>query len=219
HDHRTHWMGAADPPAVQREPGKRHTIIADWTIQMRYADQDIVASGDLYWIPGSSPLPWYVLSLVIIGGVASLALRPDWKKLMAGVFVGLVVADFATTGGFVLASADAGPGTLIGGAVPSLLAAGFALFGASWLLKGKQDGLFIGLAPALFVAVFGGVTELAVFSSSQVPFAFGALAARFFVALSLGLGIGVAAAAGLLFARGGMGVGAGRAEPAIPSSG
>lgn len=215
HDHRTHWMGANDPPVVQREPGKRHTIISDWKIQMRYDNREILATGDLFWIPGPSPNAWYAISLALIAGIASLALRPQWERLIAAVLVGLVVVDFATTTGFLLASVGTSLGGLIGSAVPSLLSAGFALFGASWLMKGKEEGLYIGLAPALFVAVFGGVTELGVFSSSQVPFAFGSAAARLFVALSLGLGIGLVAAAGVLFSRGGIGMGADREKRPI----
>lgn len=215
HDHRTHWMGAKAPPVVQREPGKRHIIIADWKIQMRYDNRDMLATGDLFWIPGPSPNAWYAISLGIVAGVAALALRPEWMRLIAAVLASLVVVDFATSAGFLLASAGTGLGGLIGSAVPSLLSAGFALFGASWLMKGKEEGLYIGLAPALFVAVFGGVIEFGVFSSSQVAFAFGGAAARLFVALSLGLGIGVVAAAGVLFSRGGIGMGAGRVEPSI----
>jgi hypothetical protein len=77
HDHRIHWMGASQPPAVADDPGRPHLIKA-WTIPVRYGDRTVLVHGKLEWEPESrtrfyvamGALAAAVLVVVLLGLVA-----------------------------------------------------------------------------------------------------------------------------------------------------
>lgn len=52
HDHRIHWMGAIQPPAVAKDPHHAH-LIKTWTVAMRYGKEPVTITGTLTWHPGS----------------------------------------------------------------------------------------------------------------------------------------------------------------------
>lgn len=52
HDHRIHWMGTVNPPAVQKDPGHRH-LIKDWSIPIHYGSTSASITGTLTYVPGS----------------------------------------------------------------------------------------------------------------------------------------------------------------------
>jgi hypothetical protein len=68
HDHRAHWMGSSDPPAVQAAPWQVHVINPEWRVQLRDGPRPITVTGDLRWIPTPQPAtdpnprqwPWLV---------------------------------------------------------------------------------------------------------------------------------------------------------------
>jgi hypothetical protein len=83
HDHRTHFMGYAPPPAVAAAPGRVHTI-SDWTLRLVVDRQPVVAGGTLTWVPGPSPaLPLTAAALVaaVIAGCLATMRRQWWLAL------------------------------------------------------------------------------------------------------------------------------------------
>jgi hypothetical protein len=80
HDHRAHWMGSTDPPAVQAAPWQLHVINPEWRVELRDGPHPITVTGDLRWVPTPQPTtdpgarrwPW----LVGVGaGVLGIAAR------------------------------------------------------------------------------------------------------------------------------------------------
>jgi len=64
-----------------------------------------------------------------------------------------------------------------------------------WLLRRRSDGLAAAGMAGTLVALLGGVSDATALSRSEVPFAFGAVAARLAIAASIGFGFGLALAA------------------------
>jgi hypothetical protein len=58
HDHRAHWMGSSDPPAVQAAPWQLQVINPQWRVELRDGRRPIIVTGDLRWVPTphSSPV-------------------------------------------------------------------------------------------------------------------------------------------------------------------
>ena len=198
HDHRIHWMGNQDPPTVRRAPDRRHVVIPDWKIAMRVGDRTIEASGDLVWVPGPSPVPWLVLALALLVLVAALSCTGAWAWALALVLTLLVAADIVHAGGS--AFARAGPiGTKLGdlavASLVSVFAWAAAVVAVLLLLRRRPEGLFVAAFAGIFIALVGGLADLADLTRSQVPFAWGAGLARFLVSVSLGVGLGLLAAA------------------------
>ena len=209
HDHRIHWMGNINPPDVRNAPGERHVIkmSADspqWSVFMKLAGtQDVVARGDLIWVPGPSPLPWYLLIVVGLAAVVAIGARPGWARGLAAVTAVLVVVDIFHVIG--LGFANAGDlGYRLGKAfsqspleIFAWLVGGLAVV---WLLRRGTDGLPLAALAGLQVALIGGFGDLAALSHTVAPFGFGTTLARLCVALSIALGVGLAVAAGLRIA-------------------
>lgn len=68
HDHRIHWMGAAEPPVVAKDPGKPHQI-STWKIPMTVGDTKGDISGTLSYVPGShwgKYLPYVAIAVGVI---------------------------------------------------------------------------------------------------------------------------------------------------------
>jgi LPXTG-motif cell wall-anchored protein len=65
HDHRIHWMSPDAPPRVQGGSG----LVQEWEVPIVVDGQDVVVSGRLDKVAGTSPLPWLGLALVVgVGG-------------------------------------------------------------------------------------------------------------------------------------------------------
>jgi hypothetical protein len=86
HDHRIHWMGTINPPAVQKDPGKPH-LVKDWTIPIHLGDTAAAITGKLSYEPGSHTGTYLTYGaigaavLVIIGlQVAILRRRRNEKE-------------------------------------------------------------------------------------------------------------------------------------------
>ena len=204
HDHRIHWMGNQDPPAVRRDPGSSHVVIPDWTIAMRMGDRTIRATGDLIWVPGPSPLPWLGLAAAFVIGIALVARTSVWARTLAAVLAVLVVVDIVHNVGIAWANAG-GIGTklgqLAGGSSYSLIAWAAASIGVVMLARRQPEGLLAAGFAGAFIALFGGIVDFADLTRSQVPFAWSATLARVLVAVSLGAGIGLVIAAMVGVAR------------------
>ena len=227
HDHRAHWMGTRDAPAVRRNPGQRHVVIPEWEVPIDVRGERVRVIGDLSWIPGPPGWPWLVLAAVlgVLTAVAAVARRG--LRVLAVVVALLVVADMVHVAGEAASGAGgfgAGLGAVFSGSFFSL--AGWAAGGLAVVLlsRGSSDGPFAAAFTGAVVALFGGVADLADLTRSQVPFGFGDTAARALVSLSLGAGAGLVAAAVLRLrlhppaqpAQGALGDGGEGGEPVLP---
>ena len=199
HDHRVHWMGSSEtPPAARRDPDRTHVIIPEWTVPVRYGDRTVEARGDLVWVPQPSPVPWYALAAVLFIATVALAFTPWWAAGLAVVVAALVVVDGAHAIG--VGFSKEGPVTtqiayVVGSSFYSVFAWAAGIVAVVMLRKRQSEGLFAGGFAGAFIALAGGLADLTDLSRSQVPFAWGATAARLFVAISLGIGVGLVLAA------------------------
>lgn len=101
HDHRIHWMGGATPPV---ERGERLTGAYDpWRVPIEVDGAPAEVQGTLTYVATASPLPWIVLGLAVLGGLAWLGrgrgLRVPAAVLAVVATVTVVVgrADWAAT--------------------------------------------------------------------------------------------------------------------------
>ncbi|HUQ39448.1 MAG TPA: hypothetical protein VM030_04790 [Acidimicrobiales bacterium] len=204
HDHRTHWMGRQDPPAVRRDRGRSHVVIPRWRVPMTSAGRTFEARGHLLWAPGPSPLPWLGLAVVIAVPAAAAGTHRRRRTLVGVAVAALLVIDVAHA---VAASLDRGAaaggqgGQALGGNAYSLI--GWAAAGLGiWMLRRRPaDAWFVVGAGAVMIALFGGVADLSDLSRSQIPVAWPATTARAMVSLTIGLGAGIAGACALASRR------------------
>ncbi len=205
HDHRIHWMGNLNPPEVRNNPDKRHVIKMNandpqWSVPMRLGAQEIAAKGDLVWVPGPSPLPWFALIVASLAVVVVVGRRENWGAGLAAVTAVLLVVDVFHVVGLGLANAGDLGYRLTKSITQSPyqpLAWAVGILAIVWLRRGRAEGLSLAAVAGLQIAFLGGVADLSNLSRSEVPFGFAADLARLAVALSVGLGIGLAVVAAL----------------------
>jgi hypothetical protein len=193
HDHRAHWTGP-DPPAVHRAPWRRQVVIPRWQVPLRVGDRTVVVTGEVVWVPGSSPWPWLALAggLAAVVGAAGRARR--WRGTVAVALLVAVVCDVVHTVGAELAAVVP---VLVRVYVSSLWATGwvFGIVVAYRLVLG-HDGeadAYLLLAVGLFFAFASGLADVLILSRSQVSTALPLAAARATVVAGLGLGVGLSA--------------------------
>lgn len=197
HDHRAHWMGGN----VDR-PDERFVVEDRWVIPLEHGADRLEVTGQLLWVPGPSPLPWWgvVIACIVVGAVVGL--RTWWAKGLAVLLGILVLADLVHIIGILGADAD-GPDLVASGPdlVYSVVGWAVGITGVVLLWRGKRDGLFAAIFAGVLIAVFGGLSDISVLDHSQVPFAWSVTSVRFLVATTLGLGLGVAIGSGLALWR------------------
>jgi hypothetical protein len=204
HDHRIHWMGKQNPPAVKRSPGRAQVVFPRWTVQLRQGSTTSVVAGDLRWVPGPSPAPWLLLALAVVALGVLAAFTPAWPHVLVAALLGLVAVDAYHAVGIAFAgvgSTAAHLGRLLAGSLFSILLWMVALVAVRWLSKRDLDGLLAAAFAALFITLLGGVPDVTNLYRSQVPFAGSATAARLAVALTLGLGAAVLATCAVRIVR------------------
>ncbi len=79
HDHRIHWMGAAEPPMVAHDQKHAH-LINTWSVPIVYGAQPAAVVGTLSWQPSSDlgkylPYVVIVVALAIVVAVQLLVVR------------------------------------------------------------------------------------------------------------------------------------------------
>ncbi|MFT4264845.1 MAG: hypothetical protein QM572_15785 [Nocardioides sp.] len=74
HDHRIHWMGASEPPAVAADPGHRH-LVSRWTIPIRVGTTTGAITGTLSYVPGSRWGAWLPYLAIGAGVVVVVAVQ------------------------------------------------------------------------------------------------------------------------------------------------
>jgi hypothetical protein len=208
HDHRAHWMGDQDPPAVRRAPGERHVIDPSWEVPMDYAGESLVVTGTLTWVPGPSAAPWWSLAagaFVVTAALVLVAARSRWGLAVLVLLAALVAVDVVHAFGIAFGAAGTFTtqlGKLFGASFASFIAWGVAVAGMPLLARDNDDGLWFAGFSALFITLVGGVNDIGDLTKSQVPFAWSAGLARALVALTLGLGVGLVVSTVVLLVRG-----------------
>jgi hypothetical protein len=193
HDHRAHWTGP-DPPAVTANPQALHVVVADWQIPLRQGEQTMIVRGDITWVPGPSPWPWALAAVAVFAGALAAAGGYRRPRVLAAVGVAAVAADVVHTAGALLASTAPLSAELYGSLTS---AAGWAVTGlaAFRLWRGRADtGLVYLLLGGVFLTLAGALPDLSALARSQVPSAFGPVATRSAITLTLGLGASMVAA-------------------------
>jgi hypothetical protein len=201
HDHRTHWMGAAPPPAIVANPGQPHRI-RDWAVPLRINMSTVDIRGALDWVSPPAVGLWWALTALVALAVGSLGLV--WGRVLP------VLAGVAVVGGLaalVYAAArarDAGAvgvgGTLIGIVASQAwpAATGLAALVAGWYaaLRRPAADLALGLA-GMCLGLIAGLGNAAVFARGVAPVPWPSVWARVATLAVIGAGAGLALAAGL----------------------
>jgi hypothetical protein len=198
HDHRTHWMGDQDPPAVHAAPGRPHRIDA-WTVPLVVDGEHVTVSGDLTWVP--PPRPWLPLAAAAALGAAVVAgaLLWRWRAVLTLAGAALVAAAAVDATGVWNSTAEPAGAKALGLLSP-LVGCAFVVGGLLVLRRAPRDGLAAIGGGAAALALASGLTSLDWLSRSQLPTALAPGVARATVVVAIGAGIGAAAiaAVGLL---------------------
>jgi len=197
HDHNTHYMSTDLPPLVRAAPGQPH-LVSEWTVPMTYGGRSLAITGQLRWVPGPSPLPWYALALLTGLGAAALALTRRWGRLLAAATVAVIAADVVHSVG-IAASSAGGLGvqlsTFVTGNAVEAVAWVVGLVGAYLLSRSRIAGFFVtGTAGAVLASV-GGLGDVGVLRHSAAPFAWPLDLERALTAVTIGTGLGLVVAA------------------------
>lgn len=192
HDHRVHWMGSSEPPAVSSSPGRTH-LISDWMITLRYRGEPVVVRGDLRWVPGPSALPRLGLALVVAIAIVALGLTRRWGDVAAIALVAtaalvlvLVAGEWSSTSG--------GAWVAFLSTVYSILGAAIALAAAGSMLRARHTpdaATPIVLVAAVVLAFGSGLADITALDRSQLPTTLSPALDRTFVALVLGASVGL----------------------------
>jgi hypothetical protein len=202
HWHLAHWMSPSRPPAVRDDPGAVH-LLAEWDLVMVRDGERIVASGDLRWVPGPSPVP-YVLGALGAAVVMIVAGRTRLWRIALGAGLAMLVASETVHVVGLWNGSSAGLGARLLANVYSLggIALGaLALARVADPRRDALDGTPLALLAGLVLAVAGGLADLGTLDASVLPTANPAVVARASVAVTLGVGGGVLAVAAMHLRR------------------
>jgi hypothetical protein len=194
HDHRAHWSGGADPPAVRRDRGRRQVVTPNWQVAIRVGSRTSILSGSIEWVPGPSPLPWAALAVAIAALVLLVRLVSSggWQaRALAGV-TGLAVATDVvhTVGSWVGSTASIL--TQIYGSATSFAGWLVAALAIHRLLTGKLEaGRTFMLLAAIFLALAGAAPDAPALARSQVASGLDPTLTRAAISATLGLGAGM----------------------------
>lgn len=197
HDHRAHWMGASDPPEVERDRGDRHVVIRDWKVPLRVGTTSATVHGDSTWVPPPSPWPWIALAVGLAAIVIALGRTRWWARATAIALAVLVVSEVVHLAG----AWDATTSSLaskLGAGVYSIAGCVIGVVALVWLTRrDPRDATPIVLVAGLFLFVAGGLADLTSLTRSQLATTLPDGIARATVAIALGVGFGLMVTAAL----------------------
>jgi hypothetical protein len=203
HDHRIHWMGAAPPAAVQRDPASFHRITARWVVPMRVDGRPVAITGRLDWVPGPSGWPWLpvILGSIAVGFAAASRKRTGAAIAVVVVLVGIDLAHTITAE--VMRPGTDAVKTLqfFGDNFVSVVVWVAAALTIRALRRGDVVAKYGLILIGAMVALSPGLSDLSALWKSQLPTVGPYLLARAEVAVGLGLGLGVVAGALLALRR------------------
>jgi hypothetical protein len=195
HDHRAHWMDTRDAPAVRRDPGARHVVIADWRIPLRQDGHRLAIEGDVVWVPGPSPWPWVLGAIGLAALVVAVSRTRRWVGAISAALGIAIVSETVHVIGAWQAS-TASVASRLGASVYSIGGIGIAVLALVWLRRRDPWAAMPAvLIAGLFLLVAGGLADLTTLTRSQVPSTLGPGAARLTVTIALGIGTGLVIAA------------------------
>ena len=203
HDHRIHWGAPNPPPSVSSAPGRYH-LIETWNIFARQGTEDFAMSGELSWVPGPSPAPWFGAAALAALIIVPVGFARRWRVPLAAALVGLMAVDAGRVAGLV-AGQSGSLGTQLH-AVPydgvfSLLLWIGSLLVAWSAMRGRAGAPFGAATIGVILGLTGAVPALSALWHSQVITAYPAGVQRVLIAATLGLGFGLFAAGLILFNR------------------
>jgi hypothetical protein len=201
HEHRAHWMGSRDPPAVRRDRGSRH-VVQPWTVELRRGDETIAVTGDVVWVPGPSPWPWLLLALGLAVAVFAGGRLRRWPVVFAVALTGAICATVAHLAGEWGATTASAASTL-GGGIYAIGGIGLGVVALALLIarKDPSDATPAVLIAGLVLALGAGLADISALWHSQLASTQATAFVRLEVAAALGLGVGVSAAAALRLRR------------------
>ena len=178
HDHRIHWMSAADPRVVDADRSRTHEVLR-WQVPYQLAADDGAPeegalSGRLLWEPPPPWWPWVAAGLVLVSLplLAAVGSRPAgarWPRLARPVTAVLLVIVGAEAVHVVddLTAVPASSGeaalTAVSGGLVVLLVAGLA-----WRASRADAAGFLALGTAGAVLALNGKTHAGVLTSSTL---------------------------------------------------
>lgn len=191
-DHRTHWMDR-DPPTLG-DPGQAQ-VLRTWTVPVVHAGEMTTLTGELWWVPASSPWPAILLGLLVIApgmvlvqraGRLATAEERDTARLRPVAITVLVlsVANLVLHVPDEFLARPTEPLDIYVGVFHTLLFVGAGIGGALWAWRGWRwslHALVIGSAALLF---HKGLLHLPALAASQVPTALPGWTLRGLVAAS-----------------------------------
>ena len=187
HDQRTHWLGAALPAQATADPTREHRV-RDWTVPLRRGAAIHPVRGTLDWVPAPAPGSWWATILLAAVAVTAVTRRRGRAAVAA-----LSVVGGLTALGYALArQLDSGTPARLPLDQPWIALCGVAavLVGA-WTFRRRTD-FPVGLA-GVGLAVFAGLTNVAVFARAVLPAPGPAWASRTAVAVTTAIGLGLVA--------------------------
>ena len=191
HDHRAHWMGTTEPPAVQRAPDESH-LIQRFTITVRAGGEARRAHGDVYWVPPPSPWPWVAVGVAFGIAVVVLA-RTRWSVPGVGVALGIVLVATAVHAVGAWSFSVRSPANRLADTLPTLGALALGVIAEVQLFRrGMRAAAPLLVFAGLFVGIAIGLADLSGLSHSELPTDLPYWLDRLTIALALGGGFGVA---------------------------
>lgn len=175
HDQRARWTGADLPAAARAEPDRVHRL-RDWTVPLREQTRTFEIRGSLDYVPPPTAWLWWAGALLLAAAVTVAGRRSVRAVGAAALVAGAVLIGYGVSRTLVTE-------------VPLVLfvAALITVAAAFW-----RAPFFTALAGAV-LALFGGFSNLDVFTAAVVPSAGPAWFARVAVLTAIGVGAALAA--------------------------
>jgi hypothetical protein len=197
HDHRAHWMGLAEPPVVQRDPGEPH-VIDHWTIPLRIDGQPATLAGEVIWVPGPSAWPGIAGASVIAFLVVLLGRirkHPRTLAVVLAVSAGAAITHAVGAWEYPTASISSRIGTIS----YELAAVALALITLALLIRTPNLSRISPhmLLTGIFITIGAGLANVTSLFRSQVPTTLAPNFARLLVVSAIGSGIGLAITAAI----------------------
>jgi hypothetical protein len=190
HDHRAHWMGRTEPPAVRRAPDETH-LIERFDIPAAIGDEVFTIRGDVRWVPGPSPWPLLVGAIALAAVVIVAARRRQWGVAL-GIGLGVLIVTEAVHVGGLFGATTSSAGTTIVASVFSLVGIGLGLVALTTIRRrDAATAIPLVMFAAIFLIFAGGVADITALWRSQIPTTLPSGVARATVAVVVGVGIGV----------------------------
>jgi hypothetical protein len=196
HDHRAHWMGTSEPPAVQRDPGATH-VVQRFAIRLRESGRNLTANGVVEWVPGPSPWPWIAFAVLLVISGFAVARTRRWARWTGVALAILMVAEAVHVIGVWGATTQSQWSDLAQSAYSIGGIALGALALTALLRRGGYSGAPLTLCAGLFLGIAGGLADVTTLSHSQLPTTLPDGITRLAVATVLGLGGAVSVVAAL----------------------